>query len=181
MEERQWPLAWAMSSILTDSMFLSENISKPFRSEGAAKAINGLDRWLVYGIALVYLGLLAYLAFTLDMRAIRFALVPAIAFAVTTLIRSAINAPRPYEQFDIDPIIHKSTQGKSLPSRHVASATIIACALYWMNVPLGFVAFAACIIVSTTRIIGGVHFPRDVFAAIALALVIGVVGFALIP
>jgi len=35
--------------------------------------------------------------------------------------------------------------------------------------------------VAFTRIVGGVHYPRDVFAAAAISAAFGIVGFLLIP
>ena len=158
-----------------------ETISAPFRGEAAVRAINALDRALVYLVAAAYLVALAYLALTADGRFWRVLAVPAATFALVTAARIAIDAPRPYELHGIDPIIRKDTRGKSLPSRHLTSAVIIACALAWLNPVVGAVAFVASAIVAFTRIVGGVHFPRDIVAAIAIALACGLVGFVLIP
>ena len=85
-----------------------------------------------------------------------------------------------YDLYDIDPIIMKNTHGKSFPSRHIACAVIIACALVWVYPDWGVVAFVGAAGLAFTRIVGGVHFPRDVIAAAIAALVIGIVGFVLI-
>ena len=157
------------------------NISAPFRSASATRAINMLDKGLVWAIAAVYLAALAYLAFTADVRFWKSLIVPAATFAIVTVIRAALNKPRPYEEHSIDPIIKKETRGKSLPSRHLASAVIIACALAWVNLPLGIAAFAASGVVAFTRIVGGVHYPRDIVASLVISLVFGAIGFILIP
>ena len=158
-----------------------ENISRPFRGPTAARALNVLDKGLVYLIAAGYITMLVYLAVTGDVRVWRAALVPAVTFAIVTIVRARLDAPRPYEAERIDPIIRKDTHGKSCPSRHVASAVIIACAITWINVPTGIAAFVACAIVAFTRVVGGVHYPRDVAFAIALAAACGLIGFLLIP
>ncbi len=158
-----------------------ERISAPFRGEAAVRAVNVLDRALVYLIAAAYIIAFVYLAATGDSRFWRALIVPAVTFALVTVARKALNAPRPYELHDIDPIIHKDTRGKSLPSRHLASAVIIACALAWLNPFAGALAFAACVVVAFTRLVGGVHFPRDIAAAIAVSALCGLVGFVLIP
>lgn len=158
-----------------------ERISAPFRSNAASRAINVLDRALVYVIAAVYIVTLVYLFATGDGRFWRALIVPAITFALVTFARIAINAPRPYELYAIDPIIHKDTIGKSMPSRHLASAVIIACALAWLHPVGGLIAFVACAVVAFTRLVGGVHFPRDIIAAIAVSALCGIIGFVLVP
>lgn len=157
------------------------NISAPFRSVSAKRALTVLDKGLVYAIAALYLVTLAYLAFIADVRFWRALIVPGATFALVTVLRAVLDKPRPYEEHAIDPIIKKDTHGKSLPSRHVASAVIIACTLAWLNPPLGVAAFAACFIVAFTRIVGGVHYPRDVIASLAISLAAGLTGFVLIP
>lgn len=46
-------------------------------------------------------------------------LVPAVSFVVVTLFRKIVNEPRPYEKYDLPPVIDKDAGGKSFPSRHV--------------------------------------------------------------
>ena len=157
------------------------NVSAPFRAAGARRALDALDRGLVILIAFGYVAVLVWLAIAGDARFWKALLVPAATFALVTVVRQALDRPRPYALYDIDPILVKERQGKSFPSRHVSSAVIIACALLWVNVAWGAPALVACGVVSMTRIIGGVHFPRDVIAAIAIATTCAVVGFIVIP
>ena len=158
-----------------------ERVSAPFRSAAAARAVNVLDKALVYVVAATYIVALAVLLFTGDARFWRALIVPAITFALVTIVRAALDFPRPYEEHAIDPIIHKDTRGKSLPSRHLSSAVIIACALSWLNPVLGVLAFIASVIVAFTRLVGGVHYPRDIVAAIAISLACGCIGFLIVP
>ena len=158
------------------------NISAPFRTEIAEQAIILLDKALVAIIAVVYVASIVLLVVQGEpLRAARMVAVPAITFLFVSYLRIRWNAPRPYELYDIDPIIRKDTRGKSMPSRHIASAVIIACALAWLHMDWGALAFAACAVVAFTRIVGGVHFPRDVAIAAAISLVCGIVGFVVIP
>lgn len=39
-------------------------------------------------------------------------LVPAVSFVVVTLFRKIVNEPRPYEKYDLPPVIDKDTGGK---------------------------------------------------------------------
>ena len=120
------------------------SISKPFRDETAIQVINVLDRALVIGIAGIYVIAIAVMIVTGDaLRALRVIIVPAATFGLVTYLRDRFDAPRPYELYPIDPIIAKDTHGKSMPSRHVASAVIIAFALAWIHLDWGVVAFVA--------------------------------------
>ena len=40
-------------------------------------------------------------------------LVPAVSFVVVTLFRKIVNEPRPYEKYDLPPVIDKDAGGKS--------------------------------------------------------------------
>ncbi len=156
-------------------------ISEPFRSEAAQGVINVLDRGLVYLIAAAYIATLIYLGATGDLRFWRMLVIPGGVFVLVTAMRIMINAPRPYEEFNIDPIIKKETVGESLPSRHVASAVIIGCAFLWLNPIAGIATLIASVIVAFTRIVGGVHYPRDIVVSFILALAFAFIGFVLIP
>lgn len=161
-------------------------VSALFRGNpNAPRILNALDKGLVGIIALAYIGMLAWLAFLAatagDTRIWKALLVPAISFVLVSVFRKAVNAARPYEVFDIDPLIKKETRGKSFPSRHLFSAAIIAFALWWVNPVFGRIALIACVVVGFCRIVGGVHFPRDIAGAFIFAIIFALVGFILTP
>ena len=60
--------------------------------------------------------------------------VPASGFVILSFLRKKINAPRPYEEWDIKPLLDRDSPGQSMPSRHVFSATIISKWLAYMLV-----------------------------------------------
>ena len=130
--------------------------------------------WLAYPLLLVLSALLQ------PGLLLRFVLVPGLGFALCTLLRCAIDEPRPYEQLAIDALIPKQTKGKSFPSRHVFSMTIIA--LSWLSwVPAaGAVLLAACVFMGYARVVGGVHFAHDVVGGAALAVLVAAVGYLLV-
>ena len=158
-----------------------ERISEPFRNDDYVRLINDADRALVYIVAAAYFVVLLWLVISADAHLLKMLLVPAFTFVLVTVIRRKVDAPRPYELYAIDPIIFKDTRGESFPSRHMASAVIITFGFAWLNPVLGVLGFIACVIIAFTRLVGGVHFPRDIAAAIGISLVCGIVGFIIIP
>lgn len=100
-------------------------------------------------------------------------LVPGISFLLLSFVRSRINRKRPYEEWEIDPLIHREGMGNSMPSRHVFSAVLISMCILRQNVFPGviFLILSACIAV--VRVLGGVHYPRDVIAGYLIGVAAG--------
>ncbi|WP_251211849.1 phosphatase PAP2 family protein [Adlercreutzia murintestinalis] len=142
--------------------------------------------YVAYPLLLV---LLALFGRSLLLRCI---VVPAVGFALCSIVRTTINAPRPYEAPGAPaPRIPKDTRGHSFPSRHTFCMVTIACtwlewavatsgAAWWAAV-VGGALVAASIAMAIMRVVGGVHFARDVVAGAALALVVCAVGYQAIP
>lgn len=107
-------------------------------------------------------------------------LVPAIGFVGVTVFRKVCNAKRPYELLDIKPLIARRKKGQSFPSRHAFSIFMIAMALGYVWMPVGIVFLVFGVLLAWTRVIGGVHFPRDVIAGAAVGIGIGILGFYVI-
>ncbi len=141
----------------------------------AANRIITIAFFAVYPVTLAAsLGLL--LAFG-DPRFWRILLVPVISFLIVTVFRRICNTKRPYEVWDIKPLIPKETSGLSFPSRHVFSAFMIAMAVLWLNIPAGIVLLAAASFLAVVRVIARVHFVRDVIAGAAIGVGLGILGF----
>ena len=138
-------------------------------------------RALIYAAAALVVALLLFLLLTRDPRLLRAVITPGVAFVALTLLRKWCNAPRPYEVLDITPLILKDTRGNSFPSRHVFSVFVIDMAFWWIFPPLGGVFLAVGVLIALIRVIGGVHFPRDVLAGAIMGAACGAVGFWLIP
>lgn len=158
-----------------------EALSAPFRSETGKRILNQVNFlmtrlcYVAYPVSLIVLGVWR------DERLLRAVLVPAISFVLLSVFRKWINAPRPYQVLDIRPLIRKDTQGKSFPSRHVFSVFVIAMTFLWLLPPLGAVFLAMGVVLAACRVIGGVHWPRDVAVGALVGIVSGIIGFWMIP
>ena len=104
-------------------------------------------------------------------------LVPAFGFVLLTLVRKWINQPRPYETWEIVPLLDKDSSGNSMPSRHVFSATIISMACLHANLPVGMILLVLSAFLGLVRILGGVHYPKDVLVGYACGLLLGILFF----
>ena len=158
-----------------------EKLVAPLRRHPrAVAALAGVNQALTALCYTVYPLLLLFLLGERDARFWRCLLVPAVSFAAVTLFRSACNAPRPYEQ-GIDALLKKKRTGHSFPSRHVFSAVMIAVTAAYLLPALSVPLFVAAALLALIRVLGGIHYPRDVFCGALLALIAGGIGFWLIP
>jgi len=153
----------------TESFFRADS-----KRIAALKAFSKLSAYAVYA---AYIILSVYLAIKADIRLVRVIVIPAAAFFLVTVIRSALNFKRPYEKYPITPLVSKSTKGKSCPSRHTACAVIIALAYMYISLPLGVVMMIISLLIAASRPVMGVHFPLDIIFGGLLSLVIGIIGF----
>lgn len=96
--------------------------------------------------------------------------VAGLGFGLVSLFRYLLNQPRPYETWDIDPLIAKDTKGQSMPSRHVFSAVMVAMVVYQSLPWLGGIFLVLALLLALVRVLGGVHYAKDVLVAYLLAL-----------
>ncbi len=148
---------------------------------GCLRIMVFLNRWLPRCLYAAYPALLLVLALLRDARIWKAVLIPAAVFVVVTVIRKAIDAPRPYEALDIQPLIPKNKKGESFPSRHVASAFVLAEAFWYINPFLGLLVGIMALLIAVIRPLAGIHFPRDVAAGALLSLALGIPAFLLLP
>lgn len=141
---------------------------------GANRALTLLG-YVAYPLLLALVGMQAVVARDAAVAGLfwRALLVPVLSFSAVSAARARMNAPRPYEQLDIRPLIVKNTRGRSFPSRHVFSAFVIAMGwLVWCR-PVGIVLLVLSGVLAVVRVLGGVHWPRDVVAGAALGVAAG--------
>ena len=107
-------------------------------------------------------------------------LVPAVSFVVVTLFRKIVNEPRPYEKYDLPPVIDKDTGGKSFPSRHVFSVFIIAMTIFYEHSGAGVLLGIIGLLLGIVRVLVGVHEPKDIIVGALAGIVCGIVGYYVI-
>ncbi|MEL0446555.1 phosphatase PAP2 family protein [Streptococcus pneumoniae] len=155
---------------------MSANIeNKPF----LLSLLRTFNRLMTVVMPIVYLTLLAttYLQEGLGKQVLIYVFVPASGFVILSFLRKKINAPRPYEEWDIKPLLDRDSPGQSMPSRHVFSATIISMACLHASLLVGFILLVLSAILGLVRVSGGVHFPKDVVVGYICGLVWGVIFF----
>lgn len=149
--------------------------NKPF----LLSLLRTFNRFMTVVMPIIYLTLLAtiYLQQGLGKQVLIYVCIPASGFVILSFLRKKINAPRPYEEWDIKPLLDRDSPGQSMPSRHVFSATIISMACLHTSLTMGMICLILSAFLGLVRVLGGVHFPKDVVVGYICALVWGVIFF----
>lgn len=140
-----------------------------------------LNRLLTCFVFLSYPIFLLILFFQKHPFLLRAILIPAVSFIAVSLFRKIINVPRPYEKFNLPPVLEKDSFGKSFPSRHVFSTFIIAMTVFYQYKSIGILLFFIGAALALIRVIGGVHEPRDVIAGALIGIASGILGYYIVP
>ena len=137
------------------------------------------NRFMVVVMPIVYLTLLTTIYFRegFGKQVLMYVFIPASGFVILSFLRKKINAPRPYEEWAIKPLLDRDSPGQSMPSRHVFSATIISMACLHASLSVGVILLVLSALLGLVRVLGGVHFPKDVVVGYICALVWGVIFF----
>lgn len=106
--------------------------------------------------------------------------VPAATLIFVTIVRKIINRTRPYEVYNCSPLFERDGQGESFPSRHTASAFIIAMSGFAVSPLIGAGLLMIATAIGLTRILSGVHFWTDVLAGAGISVIIGFISFIII-
>ena len=148
------------------------------RKPALGKLLPLLDRGITGAVFLSYPLLLLWIFLKGEASPVPFILVPGVSFVVVSLFRKLVNRPRPYEVYDYTPLIHKETRGKSFPSRHAFSIFMIAMTFHaaGLSVAAGIIGVLG-LLLAALRVMGGVHFVKDVVAGAVLGILCGIMGF----
>ena len=149
--------------------------NKPF----LLRLLRTFNRFMTVVMPIVYLTLLVttYFQEGFGKQVLIYVFISATGFVILSLLRKKINAPRPYEEWDIKPLLDRDSPGQSMPSRHVFSATIISMACLHASLTMGMICLTLSALLGLVRVLGGVHFPKDVLVGYICALVWGVIFF----
>jgi len=149
--------------------------NKPF----LLRSLRAFNRFMTVVMPIVYLTLLAttYFQEGLGKQILIYVFIPATGFVILSLLRKKINAPRPYEVWEIVPLLDRDSPGQSMPSRHVFSATIISMACLHASLSVGVILLVLSAFLGLVRVLGGVHYLKDVVVGYICALVWGVLFF----
>lgn len=131
---------------------------------GVVQVLNIVNRGIVIVFYVAYALLLGWACVSDPWRLVPLVGVTAVGFVAVSFFRRRFNAPRPYECCAIAPLIARDGAGKSFPSRHTFSAFAIAVSWFAASVPVAVVLLVAAGVLAVCRVLGGVHFPRDVVA-----------------
>ena len=143
------------------------------------RLLRAFNRFMTVVMPMIYLTLLTttYLQEGLGKQVGIYLFIPASGFVILSFLRKKINAPRPYEEWDIKPLLDRDSPGQSMPSRHVFSATIISMACLHASLTMGMICLTLSAFLGLVRVLGGVHYPKDVVVGYICGLVWGVIFF----
>lgn len=149
--------------------------NKPF----LLSLLRAFNRFMTVVMPMIYLTLLAITCLQqgLGKQVGIYLFIPASSFVILSFIRKKINAPRPYEEWDIKPLLDRDSPGQSMPSRHVFSATIISMACLHASLSVGVILLVLSALLGLVRVSGGVHYPKDVVVGYICGLAWGVLFF----
>ena len=149
--------------------------NKPF----LLSLLRTFNRFMTVVMPIIYLTLLAtiYLQQGFGKQVLMYVFIPASGFVILSFLRKKINNPRPYEEWAIKPLLDRDSPGQSMPSRHVFSATIISMACLHASLTMGMICLTLSAFLGLVRVLGGVHYPKDVVVGYICGLVWGVIFF----
>lgn len=137
------------------------------------------NRFMTVVMPIVYLTLLTTIYFRegFGKQVLMYVFIPASGFVILSFLRKKINAPRPYEEWTIKPLLDRDSPGQSMPSRHVFSATIISMACLHASLSVGVILLVLSAFLGLVRVLGGVHYPKDVVVGYICGLAWGMLFF----
>ena len=162
-----------MSQRQTGDSDMTELISRVNSDKRAVLSLKIISHASALIVAVIYAVMVVRSFFDEPSRAVVLLLFSALAFALVSLVRKIIDAPRPYESEDFSGDAPQKKSGSSFPSRHVFSAFIIGTAGLSVSVPLGISALVLGAVIGACRVLLYIHHVRDCIAGATLGAVLG--------
>ena len=144
----------------------------------ALRAVNGVC--VAGAVAAFSYGVLWCPGFHDPKLTLRLVLTCGVPFVLMSAARHALNLPRPFEVYDLEPLLPRETPGRSFPSRHVFSIFVIGTCFCYLEPWIGGGLLALGVVLSALRVVSAVHFERDVLVGAAVGILSGIIGFGLI-
>ena len=149
--------------------------NKPF----LLRLLRTFNRFMTVVMPIVYLTLLVttYFQEGFGKQVLIYVFISATGFVILSLLRKKINAPRLMRNGILNPLLDRDSPGQSMPSRHVFSASIISMACLHASLSVGVILLILSVFLGLVRVLGGVHYPKDVLVGYICGLVWGVIFF----
>ena len=157
----------------TNYLKFYEELTKNYQTDEKKKLLRLCNKIVTNTYYIVYPLLLLYLFVIQSEKLLPTILIPLFSIVAITLLRKVLARPRPYEEYPIDQILEKETQHNAMPSRHVFSASIIAMMYFSVSPILACILLVLAAIEGYIRVVGGVHYPRDVIVGYFLGVFFG--------
>ena len=157
----------------TNYLKFYEELTKNYQTDEKKKLLRLCNKIVTNTYYIVYPLLLLYLFVIQSEKLLPTILIPLFSIVAITLLRKVLARPRPYEEYPIDQILEKETQHNAMPSRQVFSASIIAMMCFSVSPILACILLVLAAIEGYIRVVGGVHYPRDVIVGYFLGVFFG--------
>lgn len=157
----------------TNYLKFYEELTKNYQTDTKRNQLRLCNKIVTNTYYVVYPFLLLYLFVKQNEKLLPTILIPLLSIVAITLLRKVLARPRPYEEYPIDQILEKETQHNAMPSRHVFSASIIAMMCFSVSPILACILLVLAAIEGYIRVVGGVHYPRDVIVGYFLGVFFG--------
>ena len=149
---------------------------------GASNVLKTLIVFFARYFIFFYLPLVVYAGMRKQKPALRHAVYEAawtglVAITAASVISRLIGRLRPFlVSTNIVSLIPPPSSVYALPSGHASVAFAVAIALAWADRRIGIIAFAMAILITSARVMAGVHYPTDILAG----MMNGFIAFAVV-
>lgn len=157
----------------TNYLKFYEELTKNYQTDAKRNQLRLCNKIVTSVYYVVYPILLLYLFIIQSEKLLPTILIPLLSIVGITLLRKVLACPRPYEEYPIDQILEKESQHNAMPSRHVFSASIIAMMCFTISPLLACILLVLAALEGYIRVVGGVHYPRDVIVGYLLGALFG--------